>query len=189
MLATKFWRLFGLSLLISAGGAAAAAAQDYVNPGTAKLNLKLTITQGCRLNTEDTPATIVFEQVTLLDNPKTLPGNFTITCTAGWGGSKKLKVTLDKGQFPGDTIANRKLHFATDSASTLDFQVYHKDGTTIWGDGTEGSQPIQVDLANNGTNWTGTGEYVVTLLKQSLAGKYAGTYTNTLQMTIDLSSE
>jgi len=189
MLATKFWRLFGLSLLISVGGVAAAAAQGYVNPSNAQLKLKLTITQGCRLNTEDAPATITFEHVSLLDNPKTLPGDFSITCTAGWGGSKKLKVMLDKGQFPGDSIANRKLHFTTDSASTLDFQVYHKDGKTIWGDGTGGSQPIEVDLANKGTNWTGTGEYVVTLLKQSLAGKYAGTYSNTLQMTIDLSSE
>jgi len=184
MLVKKFWQICGLSLLIGAGGVLNAAADDdYKKPDTAQLSLRLTVAEGCSFADEGSGNTIVFNQVTLLDNPKQQQGSFNLNCTGGYKG-KTINITLDGGEF-GDPVNDRKLYYSGSKAGpTLAFQVYFKDGKTIWGDGTNGSQTMPITPVGDVTKVTGTGTFVVELLKQKLDGKIVGTYSNKLTMTI-----
>jgi spore coat protein U-like protein len=100
-------------------------------------------------------------------------GNVTYQCGSK---DKNISVTLDRGGAP--TFAERRMLKGTEE---LRYNLYRDAArTTIWGDGTGGTQAYSDPNPPNATNVT------VTIYGRVPAGQdvSAGTYTNTITATI-----
>ena len=107
-------------------------------------------------------------------SPTDSTGTLTYRCS---GNAKNLVITLSKGA--SATFNPRTMTNGTD---TMSYNLY-KDAarSTIWGDGTGGSQNYQPANPSNNTN------YVVTIYGRIPASQdvSAGSYTDTITATVN----
>ena len=97
--------------------------------------------------------------------------NMSVTCASGTAYS----VALSAGGGSGASFATRKL---TSGANTMDYTLYTESGrTTVWGDGSGGSQIIQ----GTGTGVAQSIPVYGRIAPQSVA---VGAYTDTITVTM-----
>jgi len=106
---------------------------------------------------------------TSLDSTNTV----SVTCTTG----TSWDVALNAGTTTGGTIALRKM---TNGSETLDYNVYTNAGhTTIWGDGTSGSNTVTGTGTGAAQNSTAYGRVMV-----SQTGVSTGSYSDLITVTV-----
>ena len=99
-------------------------------------------------------------------------GTVTVNCTLG----SAYTIALDRGIGSGATLANRVMSSGT---QVLNYSVYTTAGrTTVWGDGTSGSQ--MVAGTGNGVSQT------ISAYGRIFSGQVAtaATYSDTINVTI-----
>ncbi|HUL48181.1 MAG TPA: spore coat U domain-containing protein [Steroidobacteraceae bacterium] len=159
------------SLLALAGAAQAAPP----NPATSSIAVSASVTKNCSVGATAAAFGQYYPGTGNLSTTSTV----TVKCTKG----TTFTVALDKGTTTGGTIAQRLM---TDGGAgdTLQYNLY-KDAawTTVWGDGTAGSQTNTGAGSGMGTGLTFTAYGLITDAGANLNAPPA-TYNDTVTVSV-----
>lgn len=181
----KRWRLAvvaSLSLLLAAAAAFADTGTNELSVVRPAFVVKAGIAAGCLLGAGSSDVTtygnISFGQIT------TLPSNIDVTSAVGAGSIQlqctpgtPLTIALGTGVNSSNISTGR---FLAKGAETLRYQLYQDSGTTIWGNGTNGTTVKSLTFPVGGTQTYSVFARLFAVTPMPSAGIYSDTVVVTV---------
>jgi spore coat protein U-like protein len=188
MLSPRFTAIRAVATVL---GCLAVASSSWAATATATVNVTASVTQKCKISTTD----VVFGQYdpivtnlsTALDAPS--PGTLVVTCTKNASG---VTLALNMGvNSTGGTV--RRMKETAGALMFLTYQLFKPSattpgaacsypGSTIWGDGTNGTVFIP-----SGTTWGNASAQTFNVCGQVAAGQDVeqGSYADVITATVN----